>query len=132
MQRNIPITPLAVIALACVLAFTTATTWAHGDEDHSQDNKPAAAAASSTATPGVMGAPSAAQRLPDGSLFIPKEVQRQLGIRTVLTDVKDLAATIELNGRVMADANAGGRVQAAQAGRIEAGPKGLPVLGQRW
>jgi hypothetical protein len=131
MQRNIPITPLAVIALACVLAFTTATTWAHGDEDHSQDNKPAAAAASSTATPGVMGAPSAAQRLPDGSLFIPKEVQRQLGIRTVLTDVKDLAATIELNGRVMADANAGGRVQAAQAGRIEAGPKGLPVLGQK-
>jgi hypothetical protein len=75
-------------------------------------------------------APSAL-RLPDGSLFVPKAVQRQLGIRTVRAEVKDLAATIELNGRVMADPNAGGRVQASQGGRIEAGPKGLPVLGQK-
>jgi hypothetical protein len=75
-------------------------------------------------------APSA-QRLPDGSLFVPKAVQRQLGIRTVRAEVKDLAATVELNGRVMADPNAGGRVQASQGGRVEAGPKGLPVLGQK-
>jgi hypothetical protein len=73
----------------------------------------------------------AAQRLPDGSLFVPKEVQRQLGIRTVLAQVTDLPATLELNGRVVADPNAGGRVQASQGGRIEAGPKGVPLLGQK-
>jgi hypothetical protein len=31
---------------------------------------------------------------------------------------------------VVADANAGGKVQPTQAGRIEAGPRGLPTLGQ--
>ena len=83
-------------------------------------------------TPAKTGVASiSAQRLPDGSLFVPKAVQRQLGIRTVLAEVKALAATLELNGRVMADPNAGGRVQATQSGRIEAGPKGLPMLGQK-
>lgn len=134
MYRTSPSQPFALLALACALAMSTASAFAHGDEDHSQDKKPAAtsaAAASSTATPGGMAAPSAAQRLPDGSLFVPKEVQRQLGIRTVLAQVTDLPATLELNGRVVADPNAGGRVQASQGGRIEAGPKGVPLLGQR-
>lgn len=134
MYRTSPSQPFALLALACALAMSTASVFAHGDEDHSQDKKPAAtsaAAASSTATPGTMGAPTAAQRLPDGSLFVPKEVQRQLGIRTVLAQVTDLPATLELNGRVVADPNAGGRVQASQGGRIEAGPKGVPLLGQK-
>lgn len=86
------------------------------------------------AKPGA-GAPvtdaASALRLPDGSLFVPKAVQRQLGIRTVQPTLEALAATVELNGRVLADPNSGGRVQASQAGRLEAGPKGLPTLGQK-
>lgn len=39
--------------------------------------------------------------------------------------------TVELNGRVGIDPNAGGRVQAPFPGRIEPGPRGLPVAGQR-
>jgi biotin carboxyl carrier protein len=39
--------------------------------------------------------------------------------------------TVELNGRVGIDPNAGGRVQAPFSGRIESGPKGLPVAGQQ-
>lgn len=110
--------------------MTTVAAWAHGDEDHSQDSKPAATAV--VANGAAQGGDFvSAQRLPDGSLFVPKAVQRQLGIRTVLAQVKDQAATVELNGRVIADPNAGGRVQASQGGRIEAGPKGLPVLGQK-
>lgn len=134
MYRTSPSQPLALLALACSLALAVSSSFAHGDEDHSQDNKPAAtsaAAASRTATPGTVGAPTAAQRLPDGSLLVPKAVQRQLGIRTVLAKVEDLATTLELNGRVMADPNTGGRVQASQSGRIEAGPKGVPMLGQK-
>lgn len=134
MYRTSPSQPLALLALACSLALAVSSSFAHGDEDHSQDNKPAAtsaAAASRTATPGTMGAPTAAQHLPDGSLLVPKAVQRQLGIRTVLAKVEDLATTLELNGRVVADPNTGGRVQASQSGRIEAGPKGVPMLGQK-
>ena len=74
---------------------------------------------------------TAAQRLPDGSLFVPKAVQRQLGLRHVLAHIDDLAATVEFNGKVIADPNAGGRVQATQSGRLEAGPKGLPTLGRK-
>nr|WP_315467789.1 efflux RND transporter periplasmic adaptor subunit [uncultured Undibacterium sp.] len=105
---------------------------AHGDEDHSK--KPAKPATKSSAVasakPSILDATSA-QRLSDGSLFVPKIVQRQLALRTLLTEQVELPNTIELNGKVLADPNAGGRVQASQPGRLEAGPSGLPSLGQR-
>ena len=69
-------------------------------------------------------------RLPDGSVNVPKAAQRRMGIRTVLAPESEAAATVELPGRVVMDPNAGGRVQAVHGGRIEAGPKGLPVAGQ--
>lgn len=79
-------------------------------------------------------APAAAgngpKRLPDGNVFLPKTSQRQLAVRTVLTEAKELPQTVELSGKVIMDANAGGRVQATQPGRIEPGSRGLPQLGQ--
>jgi len=104
---------------------------AHGDEDHSKD-KPTVSAQAPVATgSGATAELVAAQRLADGSLFVPKLVQHQLGLRTVLVALQDNAATVEFSGKVVADANAGGVVQASQAGRIEPGPKGLPTLGQK-
>ena len=91
---------------------------AHGDEDHSHDAQPAST-------------PTSQQRLADGSLFVPKAMQRRLGLRTQLANTHALAATLSFNGRVIADPNASGRVQAIQSGRVEAGPKGLPVIGQQ-
>ncbi|MBI4988667.1 MAG: HlyD family efflux transporter periplasmic adaptor subunit [Rhodocyclales bacterium] len=121
---------LAVVALVILLGFAAGQAAAHGDEDHSQDKKPAVTAKAAAA--GALPAEAtAAQRLPDGSLFVPKAVQRQLGLRHVVAEIKDLAATVEFNGKVIADPNAGGRIQATQSGRIEAGPKGLPTLGQK-
>ena len=70
------------------------------------------------------------KRNPDGSVFLPKTSQRQLAVRTILAESKTVPQTVELTGRVLMDANAGGRVQPTQAGRIEAGPRGLPQLGQ--
>lgn len=70
------------------------------------------------------------QRLPDGSVFLPKPAQRQLGVRTLVAEAAELPRAIQLNGRVVMDPNAGGKVQAAVAGRIEAGPRGLPSIGQ--
>lgn len=69
-------------------------------------------------------------RQPDGSVFLPKPSQRQLTVRTVVTEEGELARTVELSGKVVMDPNAGGKVQATTAGRLEAGPKGLPSLGQ--
>jgi membrane fusion protein, heavy metal efflux system len=70
-------------------------------------------------------------RLPDGSVNVPKLAQRRMAIRTVMVQEQEHPLTAELNGRVGIDPNAGGRVQAPFAGRIEPGPKGLPMAGQR-
>lgn len=116
--------------IAAVTLFLAASgVFAHGDEDHSQDKK----MAPSAATPGAVGleATDGPQRLADGSLFVPKPVQRQLGIRTSVVRGGELSATIELNGKVIADPDAGGRVQASFAGIVMPGPKGMPVQGRR-
>lgn len=99
--------------------------WAHGDEPHDEPESKAAVSMPS------VGGDSRPTRLADGSLWVPKPVQHRLQIRTVRPQQQAHPRSIELNGRVVADPNAGGRVQASQAGRIEAGPQGLPGLGQR-
>lgn len=125
MKFSAVIFPFVLVAL-CNLAQ------AHGDEDHSKKPaKPATkSSAAANAKPSILDA-TAAQRLSDGSLFVPKIVQRQLALRTLLTEQAELPNTIELNGKIIADPNAGGRVQASQPGRLEAAPSGLPSLGQR-
>ena len=83
---------------------------------------------------GSQGASSATtsgpQRLPDGSVFLPKPAQRQIGVRTAVTAIAALPQSVELQGRVVMDPNAGGKVQAVLAGRLQPGPKGLPTVGQ--
>ena len=73
---------------------------------------------------------NAPKRSPDGSVFLPKTSQRQLGVRTVLAEEKSVSQSVELTGRVLMDANAGGRVQPTQQGRVEPVGSGLPQLGQ--
>jgi len=73
---------------------------------------------------------NAPQRLPDGSVYLPKLTQRQLGLRTVVVEQGRSPQTFELFGKVTMDPNAGGKVQPTVAGRIEPGPRGLPSLGQ--
>ncbi|MFZ5731695.1 MAG: efflux RND transporter periplasmic adaptor subunit [Pseudomonadota bacterium] len=70
-----------------------------------------------------------AQRLPDGSVFVPKSVQRILAIRTMKTESASHRRAIELPGRIIPDPNANGYVQAAVGGRLTAPPGGFPRLG---
>lgn len=121
-------TDLHVLAVALALGVAAGSTLAHGDEDHSQDAKTTPAAAPVTGTMGVAASP---QRLADGSLFVPKPVQRQLGLRTQPMRIAELAATVELNGRVIPDPETSGRVQAMFAGSVIPGPKGMPTAGRK-
>lgn len=105
------------IILAVLPPFASAAPGAHGPNGEHLD-APTAVSAS-----GLM-------RSPDGSVNVPMLAQRRLGIRTQLTTETQAAVTIELSGRVVVDPNASGRVQATHGGRIEAGPRGLPVAGQ--
>ena len=74
--------------------------------------------------------PGGLARLPDGSVNIPKLGQRRMEIRTQMAFQSEHAQTIELNGKVDIDPNAGGRVQAPFQGRVEPPAQGFPALGQ--
>lgn len=102
-----------------LMVLSVGQAWAHGDEDHGATQ---AAIAPSTDKP---------QRLPDGRVFIPKETQHRLEIRTILAEEKSVQRTEELNGHVVMDPSTGGRVQSMLSGRIEVAPKGLPFVGSR-
>ena len=108
-----------LIAAAALSIGATASFDAQAGEGH--DHGDAAPAPSGGNSP---------KRQADGSVFLPKPTQRQLELRTVVAEEKSLPKTVELTGRVANDPNTGGKVQPTQAGRIEAGPRGLPQLGQ--
>jgi RND family efflux transporter MFP subunit len=70
-----------------------------------------------------------AQRLADGTLFVPKPTQRILAIRTALTQAATHRKTLELPGRIIPDPNASGFVQASVSGRLSRPQGGFPKLG---
>jgi cobalt-zinc-cadmium efflux system membrane fusion protein len=111
---------LNLIAAAALLGCSTAfaAPGAHGPNGEHLD------------TPGAAVNASGLARLPDGSVNVPKLAQRRMAIRTLLAPESEAAATVELPGRVIVDPNASGRVQSVHGGRIEPGPRGLPVAGQ--
>ena len=69
------------------------------------------------------------QRFPDGALFVPKPTQRILGLRTIFTEAKPHRRALELPGRIIADPNASGLVQASVGGRLSPPPGGFKALG---
>jgi multidrug efflux pump subunit AcrA (membrane-fusion protein) len=109
---------IAFCAASCLFSAALASPGAHGPNGEHLDAPPASTL-------------SGLERLPDGSVTVPKLAQRRMAIRTMMAKEDELPVTVELNGRVVIDPNAGGRVQAPFAGRIKPRPKGLPVLGQR-
>lgn len=113
-MRQVPVAALAAVLLLPG-ALQPLPALAHGDHD-----QPAAASAG-----------NAPRRQSDGSVFLPKPGQRQLDVRTQLASRTEVARTLELNGRVVMDPSAGGRLQSVQGGRVEP-PHGesLPRLGQ--
>lgn len=120
LTRTTPRRPLGAPALAGLLsaALCFVAVPALAGEGHDHGEAPAAAHSNGP------------QRLPDGSVFLPKPAQRQMGIRTAPGAQRALPRSVELNGQVLMDPNAGGKVQAMVAGRLEAGPRGLPAVGQ--
>lgn len=106
-----------LLAVALLAASTLFSASALAGPGHDHGDAPAA------------GNSNGPQRLPDGRVFLPKPAQRQIGVRTVVAEEKELPRAMELSGKVVMNPNAGGKVQPTMAGRIEPGPKGLPTLG---
>lgn len=107
----------AAVAVFCAAVLTASMTGSPSLRAH--EAAPTAATASTRAP----------ARQADGSLFVPVTAQRALGLRTVETVAGAAGVAVELAGTVVADPAASGRVQAPVAGRVEPGPRGLPVPG---
>ncbi|WP_424812780.1 efflux RND transporter periplasmic adaptor subunit [Roseococcus sp. YIM B11640] len=89
---------------------------------HDPGPEPAAASTAAIDTP---------QRLPDGSVFLPKVSQRLLELRTVTLRDEEARRAVTLVGRVVADPNRGGLAQSIAGGRVAPPEGGLPRLGQQ-
>ncbi|SFL71293.1 efflux RND transporter periplasmic adaptor subunit [Methylorubrum salsuginis] len=123
-RRAAPV--LAVVAIGITLVLGTAA-FAHGDEDHGAPVQGAA-----LIEPRAPGSSDLAQRLPDGSVFVPKPTQRLLVLRTTMTEQGSFHRSVELPGRIIPDPNASGVVQSSVGGRLSPPPSGLfPRLGTK-
>jgi RND family efflux transporter MFP subunit len=111
---------LAGLGLGLVaLALTIGPAFAHEGHDHG-----ALAAPLPSRMTGEL-----AQRLADGTVFVPKATQRIFAVRTIQTEESVHRRSLELPGRVIPDPNASGLVQAAVGGRISPPQGGFPRLG---
>ena len=115
----------ALLALGATLVLSGA---ALAHEGHGPDEKePALTPAALTAGPLM----ERARRLPDGSVFVPKSLQRLLALRTGLTAQASVTRSAELPGRIIPDPNASGVVQSSVGGRLSPPTSGFPRLGTR-
>ena len=97
----------SVVIKACVVAASALfVTLAVAGEGHDHGD----------AAPAVSGDGDGPKRLPDGSVFLPKPAQRQIGVRTLVLTDAELPRSLELAGKVVMDPNAGGKVQALVGG----------------
>lgn len=112
-------TTLAAVLCGLSLGWAVAAPGAHGPDGEHLD------------APGASVGASGLARLPDGSVNIPKASQRRMNVRTEMSVLRPVAATLELPAVIVTDPNAGGRVQTLHGGRVEAAERGLAVVGQR-
>lgn len=108
----------ALRPLLVAAALAAGAAFAHEGHDHGDEPAP----------PITRG--DGPQRLADGSVFLPKPTQRQLALRTLVAENGAQPVAVELTGKVVLDPGSGGRVQAMNAGRVEAPAGGLPALGK--
>jgi hypothetical protein len=86
-------------------------------------------AAPGAAAAGDLG--SGPHRLLDGSLFVPKDSQRLLNVRTVVSHVSEVGRTVRMVGQVIADPGTSGEVHASIRGRLEPYHGAWPKVGQK-
>lgn len=80
-------------------------------------------------TPGAVPTGNAPQRLPDGTIFLPKPSQRLLEIRTRILETETTTRTVRFAGRIVANPNHSGVVQSTIQGRFIPPLEGVQLIG---
>lgn len=122
-QRRAAVAVLFV-ALAA-LGARAERAWAHEGHDHEEEAMPAAAPG------GTPASGSRPMRLPDGSVFVPKDTQRIIAIRTQLVAEGPSPVSLRLAGEIVGDPRASAQLQTLQGGRIVSTAAQWPTLGAR-
>jgi len=126
LRRSIAPASTAAVAVMVLLGLSSPpSARAHGDEKHETPGAPGAAAKAPAPATGTR-----AQRLADGSLFVPKPTQRLLGVRTIVSAAGGAAQGLELSARITADPAYSAEIQSGRGGRLEA-IGAFPRVGQR-
>lgn len=113
----------ALVVLACMALVSGAGEGnAHEGHGHEEEKEQVAIRANSE---------ERAQRLSDGTVFVPKSIQRIFALRSLVTEKARHPKVAELPGRIIPDPAASGYVQSAVGGRLSASPDGFPRLGTR-
>ncbi|MEH2537902.1 MULTISPECIES: efflux RND transporter periplasmic adaptor subunit [unclassified Bradyrhizobium] len=113
----------AIVALACMaLAGGVEQGRAHEGHGHEEEKGQVAIKTNSE---------ERAQRLSDGTVFVPKSVQRIFALRSLVTEKARHPKVAELPGRIIPDPAASGYVQSSVGGRLSASTGGFPRLGTR-
>jgi hypothetical protein len=110
---------LIVLLAAAVTILVHDQSIAHEGDNHGAQDAPAIVADQN----------ERAQRQPDGTVFVPKTVQRIFSLRTLVAENGSFQRAVELPGRVIPDPNASGYVQTALGGRLSPPTGGFPRLG---
>lgn len=118
-----------ISAFFCRLMLLTAyllsfAGWAHGGAEHSH-------AGDATDAPLSQASGEQARRLADGSVYVPKAVQFLWQLQTGPAIRGDWPQFLQLPATVVLDPASTGLVEAAQLGRLSAGPAGYPSVGQQ-
>jgi membrane fusion protein, heavy metal efflux system len=111
------------LPLILLLIALSSNVEAHSGNGSSQDIKP-------DTNKGRVSVSQISYRLADGSVYLSKETQRRLSIRTQIPPLEHQATSIELAGRVIADPSATARIQTTYGGRIERADRDIPLVGQ--
>jgi len=120
---------VAGVLLAAIVVALALFLFGRGVLAHEADNAPPPAGpapAAAGATPD-----SGPHRLLDGSLFVPKDSQRLLNVRTIVSKVSEVGRTVRMVGQVIADPGTSGEVHASIRGRLEPYRNAWPKVGQR-
>jgi len=119
---------VAAIVVAIALFLFGRGVLAHEGHDEAATGSSGPAAPSATPAGSVDSGP---HRLLDGSLFVPKDSQRLLNVRTVVSRVSEVGRTIRMVGQVIADPGTSGEVHASIRGRLEPYRGAWPKVGQK-
>ncbi len=120
-SSNVDIKPLRRSVMALFFSLSAAA-MVPSDGARAADNIPTLPSTMATDQP---------QRMPDGTLFVPKATQHLLSIKTEIAALTKAAKTIELSGRVTVGPQNLGRIQSSRPGRFQAAGEKVGYVGMK-